>query len=210
MTQFGLPPKEAAKKAMEEVTGPVIAIVLVLCAVFVPVAFLSGMTGQLYKQFAVTIAISVVISGLVALTLSPALAAILLKPQHGEKHGFFRWFEGRFRALTDGYKSGVERLIAHRIVALVLVGVMLLGIVALFKHIPTSFVPSEDQGYVLGASFLPDAASLDRTQAVDVAAGKIFAKHPAVQDVVEVDGYSLIDGQTKANSGLFFCVPERL
>ncbi|MDQ5987298.1 MAG: multidrug efflux RND transporter permease subunit [Syntrophus sp. SKADARSKE-3] len=204
MTQFGLPPKEAAKKAMDEVTGPVIAIVLVLCAVFVPVAFLSGMTGQLYKQFAVTIAISVVISGLVALTLSPAMAAILLKPQHGEKHGFFSWFERRFGDLTDGYTKGVKRLISHRVVALVVVGIMLLGVVFLFRHIPTSFVPSEDQGYVLGASFLPDAASLDRTQAVNVVAGKIFAKYPAVQDVVEVDGYSLIDGQTKANAGLFF------
>ena len=98
MTQFGLSPKEAAKRAMSEVSGALIAIVLVLNAVFIPVAFLGGMTGQLYKQFAVTIAISVVFSGLVALTLSPALAVILIKPGHGEKHGFFKWFENTLEA----------------------------------------------------------------------------------------------------------------
>jgi len=100
MTQLGLPPKDAAKKAMDEVTGPVVAIVLVLCAVFIPVGFLGGVTGQLYKQFAITIAISVVISGIVALTLSPALAAILLSPHQGPKNRFFRWFDEIFERIT--------------------------------------------------------------------------------------------------------------
>ncbi len=204
MVQFGLPPKEAAKKAMEEVTGPVVAIVLVLCAVFVPVAFLGGITGQLYKQFAVTIAISVVISGIVALTLSPALAAILLKPRHGEKHGFFKWFEAAFDRVTRGYTNGVRLMIRRASLSLSIFVIMLVAVGGLFKYIPTSFVPPEDQGYILGGSILPDAASLDRTQEVNTRAGKIFARFPSVQNVVEVDGFSLLDSSVKPNGGLFF------
>jgi multidrug efflux pump len=204
MVQFGLSPKEAAKKAMEEVTGPVVAIVLVLCAVFIPVAFLGGITGQLYKQFAVTIAISVVISGIVALTLSPALAAILLKPRHGEKRGFFKWFETTFDRVTRGYTSGVRLMLKRASMSLTIFVIMLVAVGGLFKYIPTSFVPPEDQGYILGASILPDAASLDRTQAVNTRAGKIFARFPSVQDVVEVDGFSLLDASVKPNGGLFF------
>jgi multidrug efflux pump len=204
MTQFGLPPKEAAKKAMDEVTGPVVAIMLVLCAVFIPVAFLGGMTGQLYKQFAITIAISVVISGIVALTLSPAMAAILLKPKHLKKHAFFEWFERMFNRLTDRYIDVVKLAIKRTAVALSLVVAMVIALVILFIRVPTSFVPPEDQGYILGASFLPDAASLDRTQAVNTQAGKIFSQFPSVEDVVEVDGFSLMDGQVKTNAGLLF------
>ena len=111
MVQFGLSPKDAAKRAMEEVSGPVIAIVLVLNAVFIPVAFLGGITGALYKQFAVTVAISVVFSGIVALTLSPALAAILIKAKHGEKKGFFKWFDITFDRITNGYVGGVASAI---------------------------------------------------------------------------------------------------
>ena len=204
MVEHHLPPREAAKKAMEEVTGPVVAIVLVLCAVFIPVAFLGGITGQLYKQFAITIAISVVLSGMVALTLSPALAAIFLKPHQGEKHKFFLWFDRSFSRLTEGYSRGVQLAIKRATVAVSIFVVMLLAVSGLFYRIPTSFVPSEDQGYLLGVSFLPDAASLDRTQDVNVAAGKVFAKHPAIQDVAEVDGYSLMDSQLKTNAGTLF------
>jgi multidrug efflux pump len=204
MAQFGLSPKEAAKKAMDEVTGPVIAIVLVLCAVFVPVGFLSGITGQLYKQFAITIAISVVISGIVAITLSPALAAILLKPQRGEKNTFFKGFDAWFDRVTQGYTGGVKLIIKRSALSVVLVAVMGAAVLGLFKYIPTSFVPPEDQGYILGASFLPDAASLDRTQDVNTQAGSIYQKLPGVQDVVEVDGFSLIDGQVKTNAGTIF------
>ncbi|MDD5168770.1 MAG: multidrug efflux RND transporter permease subunit [Syntrophales bacterium] len=204
MTQFGLPPKEAAKRAMDEVTGPVIAIVLVLCAVFVPVAFLHGITGQLYKQFAITIAISVVISGIVALTLSPALAAILLKPHQGEKRKFFRWFDASFARLTDRYATGVKGIISRPVVSIVTVLIMGAVVMGLFKIIPTSFVPEEDQGYILGGGFLPDVASLDRTQDLDAQAGKIYAKLPGVQDVVEVDGFSLVDAQMKTNAGTVF------
>ncbi|HPC04752.1 MAG TPA: multidrug efflux RND transporter permease subunit [Syntrophales bacterium] len=204
MTEFNLPPKDAAKKAMSEVTGPVIAIVLVLCAVFVPVAFLGGMTGQLYKQFAITIAISVVISGIVALTLSPAMAAVLLRHRHGGKNRFFVRFEQGFDRLVEGYGRATRIVIRRAFVSILFIAVMIAATIALFYRTPTSFVPSEDQGYLLGVSFLPDAASLDRTERLDRAAGRIFGKNPAVRDVVEVDGYSLMDGQLKTNAGTLF------
>ena len=204
MTEFGLPPREAARKAMEEVTGPVVAIVLVLCAVFIPVAFLGGITGQLYKQFAVTIAISVVLSGIVALTLSPAMAAILLRPRKKEKNRFFRRFDAMFAKLTDGYTAGVRLAIRRTALALCLFAVMIAGTAGLFRHIPGSFVPSEDQGYLMTAVFLPDAASLDRTEALNRKTGGIFQADPAVADVVELDGFSLMDGQLKTNAGALF------
>jgi multidrug efflux pump len=204
MTVHHLPPKEAAKRAMDEVAGPVIAIVLVLCAVFVPVAFLSGITGQLYKQFAITIAISVVISGIVALTLSPALAAILLKPVHGKKNWFFRWFERSFERMTAGYARMVALTIKRAGVALLLfVGMIALSVVML-KKVPGAFLPPEDQGYLLGAVIMPDAASLDRTGAVGKQVTDYFMKNPAVEGVAMIDGYSLLDNQNKNNAGTFF------
>ncbi len=204
MNEFGLAPKDAAKKAMNEVGGPVIAIVLVLCAVFIPVAFLSGITGQMYKQFAVTIAVSVVLSGIVALTLSPALAALLLKPGKHEKHGFFKWFNNGFDHLTSGY-SWVCRLAIKRAgFAFALIIGMLALTYGLFARIPSSFLPVEDQGYLLGAIIMPDAASLDRTQEVAKKAEEWLMKDPAVKTVSAPIGYSLIDSQNKANAGTLF------
>ncbi len=173
MATHGLSPMEAARKAMNELAGALIAIVLVLCSVFLPVAFLGGMTGTLYKQFAVTIAISMVISGIVALTLSPAMAARILKPGHGEKKGFFRWFENGFSRLTDGYVSGVRWMIKHKLVGIALFLSVIAATVFLFRLVPGSFVPQEDQGYILVANLMPDAASLERTvkvsdRAVDI------------------------------------------
>jgi multidrug efflux pump len=204
MTEFHLPPKEAAKKAMDEVSGPVVAIVLVLCAVFVPVAFLSGITGQLYKQFAVTIAVSVVLSGIVALTLSPALSAILLKPGHGEKKGFFKWFNTGFDWLTERYTWSCALAIKRVVVSLLLIVGMVVLMLMLFKRVPTSFLPVEDQGYLYGAVIMPDAGSLDRTQSVIDRSTAHFDKDPAVSTVASVAGYSLIDGQNKANAGVLF------
>jgi multidrug efflux pump len=204
MNEHGLAPVAAAKRAMDEVGGPVIAIVLVLCAVFVPVAFLGGITGQLYKQFAITIAISVVISGIVALTLSPALAALLLKPGHGPKRGFFVWFERWFARLTDGYAAGVALVIKRVAIALLLFAGMLFLTFTLFKRIPTSFLPPEDQGYLLGAIILPDAASLGRTAEVGRKVTDFFAENPAADATVVVSGYSILDSQTKNNAGVFF------
>ncbi|SAL36403.1 hydrophobe/amphiphile efflux-1 (HAE1) family protein [Caballeronia arvi] len=204
MNVFKLDPKTAAKKAMDEVAGPVVAIVLVLCAVFVPVAFLGGITGQMYKQFAITIAISVVISGIVALTLSPALAALLLKPGHHEKKGFFRWFDNGFARMTRGYTSMVRLIIKRFVIALLLfVGMIALAVV-MMKDIPTAFLPPEDQGYLLGAVIMPDAASLDRTGAVSDRVTEYFMKQPAVGSITTIDGFSLLDSQNKNNSSTFF------
>jgi len=197
-------PKEAAKRAMDEVAGPVVAIVLVLCAVFIPVAFMGGITGQLYKQFAITIAISVVISGLVALTLSPALAALLLKPQHGEKNAFFRWFERNFERMTEGYSRSVAFMIKRFVLALLLFAGMIALILVMAQRIPSAFLPPEDQGYLLGAVIMPDAASLDRTGEVGKVASDFFMNDAAVEGVAIVNGYSLLDGQNKNNAGAFF------
>jgi multidrug efflux pump len=204
MEQFGLTPKEAAKRAMDEVSGPVIAVVLVLNAVFIPVAFLGGITGALYKQFAVTIAISVVFSGLVALTLSPALASILIQARQGPKKGFFKWFDDTLERLTGSYENGVRWFTHNWARGLIVFAVVVAGCVALFKLLPTAFVPQEDQGYLFVGYFLPDSASLDRTHAVGAQAAAIVGKHPAVANVTQVDGYSLIDSQNKTNFGVLF------
>jgi multidrug efflux pump len=204
MVQYGLTPNAAAKKAMEEVSGPVVAVVLVLNAVFIPVAFLGGITGALYKQFAITIAISVLFSGIVALTLSPALAALLIKAKHEEKKGFFKWFDDTLEKATNGYVAGVEWVLKHWLLALGAFALVIVGCVALFKALPTAFVPQEDQGYIFTAYFLPDSASLDRTHAVGAEAAGMIRRHPAVANVSQVDGYSLIDSQNKTNFGVLF------
>ncbi|SEJ61689.1 efflux RND transporter permease subunit [Paraburkholderia diazotrophica] len=204
MTVHKLDPKTAAKQAMDEVAGPVVAIVLVLCAVFVPVAFLGGITGQMYKQFAITIAISVVISGIVALTLSPALASLLLKPGHHEKKGFFRWFDNQFARMTAGYTRAVRVIIKRFVIALLLFAGMIVLSVVMMRSIPTAFLPPEDQGYLLGAVIMPDAASLDRTGQVSDRVSEYFMKQPAVGSITTVDGFSILDSQNKNNSSTFF------
>jgi len=204
MVEFKMAPKEAAKAAMDEVGGPVIAIVLVLLAVFIPVAFLSGITGQLYKQFAVTLAVSVLLSGIVALTLSPALAAILLKPDSHKKNRFFQWFNRSFDRLVEGYGTTIQHVIRRTVISLALVVVMIVAAVLMFIRIPSSFLPVEDQGYLLGAVILPDAASLDRTGELSTRAADWFSKQPEVKSVAVPDGYSLIDSQNKSNAGTLF------
>jgi len=204
MTVHKLDPKAAAKRAMDEVAGPVVAIVLVLCAVFVPVAFLGGITGQLYKQFAITIAISVVISGLVALTLSPALAALLLKPTHGAKNRFFRCFDRNFERMTDSYGRAVALVIKRAAIALLVFAGMIALSVVMLRKVPGAFLPPEDQGYLLGAVIMPDAASLDRTGKVGARVSDYFMKNPAVEGVAMIEGYSLLDNQNKNNAGTFF------
>ena len=203
MLEFGLDPNTAAKKAMDEVTGPVIATTLVVLAVFVPVAFLGGITGELYKQFAITISISVFFSSIVALTLSPAVCALVLKPGM-EKKGFFRWFDKQFDKATEGYVFGVKLAIKRAMIACVLFVALLGGIWVLFNTVPTSFVPAEDMGYLYGLYVLPDGSSLDRTSLVGQQAEAIMMAHPAVEEVATFDGYSLLDGQIKTNAGLIF------
>ncbi len=202
--EFGLSPIEATFRAMEEVTGPVIATTLVLIAVFVPVAFLGGTTGVLYRQFAITIAISVAISSFVALTLTPALAAILIKPSKGKPRGFFKWFNTFIDVTTKHYAGGVSLTMKRKFIALALLGGMLFATYTLFKVIPGSFVPAEDQGYIFAAVILPDGSSLDRSQKLTQQVAEIFAEHPSVKDYSALAGYSLLDGQFKTNSGTVF------
>jgi multidrug efflux pump len=196
--------RDAAFRAMEEVSGPVIAVVLVLAAVFLPTAAISGTTGQLYKQFAVTIAVSVAISGFVALTLTPALCSLWLKPHHGPRRGFFGWFNRAFDRVTNLYGAGVSHAIRRWLLALGLLAVMLFCTWRLFSTVPASFVPPEDQGYILVAAILPDGASLDRTEQVSDRVSDIFTKEPAVKDASVLAGYSLLDGQFKTKAGTLF------
>ncbi|MDX1409197.1 MAG: efflux RND transporter permease subunit, partial [Saprospiraceae bacterium] len=204
MEEFKLSSTDATLRAMEEVTGPVIATTLVLIAVFVPVAFLGGTTGVLYQQFAITIAISVAISSFAALTLTPAMAALLLKPRQGGARGFFRWFNNWMDQTTELYAVGVRTIMRRGFLASILLAAMLGGTYFLFKIVPGSFVPSEDQGYVFAAVILPDGASLDRSQELTQRVADIFAEHPSVQDYSALTGFSLLDGQFKTNTGTVF------
>ncbi|MNH99774.1 Efflux pump membrane transporter BepE [compost metagenome] len=197
-------PKEAAILAMQEVSGPVVAIVLVLCAVFLPVAFMGGMTGVMYKQFAITIAVSVAISGLIALTLSPALCAILLKEGHHEPARFFVWFNRMFDSLTARYVRGVAFLNRRVGVAFTIIAVILVSIYGLLMKVPGELVPNEDQGYLLSAVMLPDAASLTRTQAVANQYDQIAMANPHVQDVVTFSGFDILSSSIVSNRGVSF------
>ena len=199
-----LPPREAAIKAMGEVTGPVIAIVLVLCAVFIPVSFMGGLAGNMYQQFAVTIAMSVIISGIVALTLTPALCALILKPGHQEPWLPFRIFNRYFDRLSAGYTSGV-RFFARRFVIGLLIFVGILAATGiLFRTIPGSLVPDEDQGFLIGATVLPPAASLHRTIAAMDQSSANLQKHPAVENVFAIAGFDLLSGGLKPSAGTTF------
>jgi len=203
----GLSPKDATLKAMQEVTGPVIAIALILAAVFVPTAFIPGITGQLYQQFAVTIAVSVLISAFNALTLSPALCALLLKHKKkgtGPLQKFFDAFNRGFGASTNGY-VGVCRFLLHKsFVALFLLIGLTVATGFLGKAIPGSFLPEEDQGYFFAQTVLPDAASLERTTELSKRAEKILQSTPGVKYVTAIDGYNFLSGVNTTYTGAFF------
>jgi hydrophobe/amphiphile efflux-1 (HAE1) family protein len=203
MREEGMRPFEAALEAMDEVSGAVIAIVLVLCAVFVPVAFLGGIAGALYRQFAVTLAIAVVISGLMALTLTPALCALLMKPgDHGSR--LFRPFNVGFAWFTRRFLDGVGLLLEHRVAAM-LAFVALLGACAwMFVKIPGSFVPAEDQGYLYGHVQLPDGATIERTRKLSGAVSRIAQAHRGVQDVFAINGFDFLGGGNKTNAATMF------
>lgn len=205
--EHGLSPKEATLKAMSEVSGPVIAIALILTAVFVPTVFIPGITGRLYQQFAVTIAISVIISAFNALTLSPALSALLLRPKkesRGPLGYFFRGFNKGFGALTGGYVAICRGLARKAVVAIIL----LVGIgwsAGWFgRHIPPAFLPEEDQGYAYATILLPNAASLQRTDQVMDRAEKAIMQIPGVEYVTSVTGFSLLSNVQTSYSGFFF------
>lgn len=203
MSEEKLPAKQAAIKAMQQVQSALVAIVLVLCAVFIPVAFLGGIAGQLYKQFAVTVAVAVFLSGVVALTLTPALCALLLKTQH-RPNRFFAGFNRLFDRLTDNYVRTVGFTLKHGIVG-TLVFLVVIGIsLVFFRVIPGSFVPSEDQGYLISALMLPDGATLKRTQATGENMRAMIAQDPAVRHTFVVSGFDLIGGGNKPNAGTMF------
>src|SRR5579862_5938178 len=211
----GLSPRDAASRAMKEVTSPIIATALVLCAVFVPTAFISGLTGQFYKQFAITIAISTVISAFNSLTLSPALCAVLLKPHGGAKDWFARamekalgWFFRPFNRLFawsgDKYSSGVASVLRKSAVALIVYG----GLVFLtgwsFNRMPTGFVPTQDKQYLVSFAQLPDGSSLDRTEAVIRRMSDIGLKQPGVESAVAFPGLSISGFSVAPNAGIVF------
>jgi multidrug efflux pump len=204
MSSEGKPPREAAIQAMEEVTGPVIAIVLVLCAVFIPVSFLGGLAGELYRQFAVTIAVSVVISGIVALTLTPALAALLLQRRQRRPAAPFRAFNRFFGWVTDRFGGGVDFLLRHAVIGVAAVAAMLGATWLLFAHVPAGLVPDEDQGFVFLVTALPPAASLDRTREITAKVTAGALQNPAVENVVTFAGFDLLSGAQKTNSGISF------
>ncbi|MBK7657870.1 MAG: multidrug efflux RND transporter permease subunit [Betaproteobacteria bacterium] len=204
MSEKKIGPKEASIEAMNEVSGALVAIVLVLCAVFVPVAFMGGFTGQMYKQFAVTIAISVTISGVVALTLTPALCALILKPGHHEPNAFFRAFNRGFDKLTNGFTAGVTFLIKRALVAFALFAALMIAMGWLFKVVPSGLVPDEDQGFIMAASFMPDAASFSRGNATMLATEAVFQKFPETAYQVSLPGYDLLSGSIRPNAGAIF------
>ncbi len=202
----GLPPRKATAKAMAEVTGPVIAIVLVLCAVFIPVAFTGGMAGLMYQQFAITIAISVVISGCVALTFTPALCALLLRPGGHAPNAFFRWFNAWFERMTGHYVAVTKQIMRRTLLALGLFAIVAAGIGGLFSRLPGGLVPDEDQGYLLGLLMLPPGTSLSRTSEVTDDFAAQLAHLPGVKDVMSFAGMDIISNAAKTSSTTIFLV----
>ncbi|HEU4777402.1 MAG TPA: multidrug efflux RND transporter permease subunit, partial [Telluria sp.] len=213
--ESGLTPRAATIQAMKEVSGPIIAIALVLCAVFVPIAFVSGLSGQFYRQFALTIAISTVISAFSSLTLSPALAATLLKPHDAPKDaltrgmdkvfgGFFAWFNRFFGRASTRYEGGVNGVLKRKSAAVAVYALLAIAAVFMFKAVPSGFVPAQDKQYLVGFAQLPDAASLDRTEAVIRKMSDIASQVPGVESSIAFPGLS-INGFTNApNAGIVF------
>jgi multidrug efflux pump len=213
--ESGLSPREATYKAMREVSGPIVAIALVLVAVFVPLAFISGLTGQFYRQFAVTIAISTVISAINSLTLSPALAALLLRghdqPRDALTRGMdrtlgwlFRGFNRLFHRGSEAYSGGVKGVISRKTLMLVVYLALVGATFGLFKAVPGGFVPAQDKQYLIGFAQLPDGATLDRTEDVVHRMGELVKRNPNVEDAIAFPGLSINGFTNSSNSGVVF------
>ena len=205
--EHGLSPRDATVKAMQEVAGPVVAIALVLSAVFVPVAFVPGITGRMYQQFALTIAISVMISAINALTLSPALASLLLKPGGGSRGllgRFFAAFNRGFEATTARYVGWTGACVRKTARTFLALAVLTAGAGLFGWRLPAGFVPDEDQGYLFVNVQLPDAASMERTDAVCKQVEAVLARTPGVADFNTVAGYSLISQSSATYNAFFF------
>ena len=204
MHEERLAAREAAIKAMQEVSGPVVAIVLVLCSVFVPIAFLGGLAGELYRQFAVTIAIAVVISGIVALTLTPSLCVLILKREHRAPGRFFTWFNEFFLKTTRRYSDGVGWMIRRAAIGMLLFAGMVAVAISLWRITPGSLVPDEDQGFYIAAVILPDGATLERTDKVVVQVIDVIKSNPANEDAVAFTGFDFLGGYFRNNAATIF------
>ncbi|MDR6101556.1 multidrug efflux pump [Agrobacterium larrymoorei] len=211
----GLSPRDATYRAMKEVSGPIIAIALVLVAVFVPLAFISGLSGQFYRQFALTIAISTVISAINSLTLSPALAALLLKDHHAPKDwltrgmdkvlgGFFRGFNRAFGAASNGYGKSVGGLLNRKSIVMIVYIILAAATYGMFNAVPGGFVPAQDKQYLIGFAQLPDAASLDRTEDVIKRMSDIAMQQPGVEHAIAFPGLSINGFTNSSNAGVVF------
>jgi hydrophobe/amphiphile efflux-1 (HAE1) family protein len=204
MHEEHLPARDAAVKAMREVSGPVIAIVLVLCSVFVPIAFLGGLAGELYRQFAVTIAIAVVISGVVALTLTPSLCVLILKREHKLPGRFFQAFNTGFLHTTKRYTDGVAWMIRRAGIGVALFALMVAAALFLWRITPGSLVPDEDQGFYIAAVILPDGATLERTDKVVAKVLEAIKSNPNNQDAVAFTGFDFLGGYFRNNAATIF------
>jgi hydrophobic/amphiphilic exporter-1 (mainly G- bacteria), HAE1 family len=204
----GLSAKEATRKAMAEITGPILAITLVLLSVFVPVAFIPGISGQLFQQFAVAVSVSMLISALNALTLSPALCSVLLKPGAHPPRGPMRYVLGAIDRVRDGYVAVVRRLVRVAVFSLVAVAAVILGTGGLFSITPTGFLPEEDQGAFFAQVQLPEGASLNRTVEVIAEAEAILGEAPGVAAVTSIVGYDFLSALAKPNAGFLIVTLE--
>ncbi|KKL06214.1 hypothetical protein LCGC14_2598270, partial [marine sediment metagenome] len=192
------------REAMKEVSGPVVAIVLVLCSVFVPIAFLGGLTGELFRQFAITISIAVSLSGVVALTMTPALCVLILKQEHKQTARFFLWFNRVFTKITSNYVGAVGFMVRRGALGLLLMIGMVSITIGLWKNTPGSLVPDEDQGYYISAIFLPDGSSLERTEEVVAEVISAVQSNPANENVVAFTGFDFIGGGYKNSAATLF------
>ncbi len=206
MSEEHLTAREAAVKAMQEVSGPVVAVALVLSSVFLPIAFLGGMTGVMYKQFSVTIAISVLISAFVALSLTPSLCALLIRDHPKKPGGFFKAFNLFFEKLTNGYVATVRYFLRHRIQALAVFALIIASILGLFKILPGGLVPNEDQGNLLISYQTPRASSLPRTEAFTDKVSALVSKDPDVTDVLTINGFDMLSSSQSTYSGISFVI----
>lgn len=215
MEEEKLPPREAALKSMEQVTGPIIATTAVLLAMFLPICFMGGITGEMYRQFGITISVAVTISSINALTLSPALSSILLKmPGTGEHQGFFRrlldklffnWFNRFFEKMTHAYSAAVGRIIRRAIMLVVCYALLVLAIAQVYRILPTGFIPEEDIGAFFINVQLPDAAAIPRTRAVIDKVVEAVRDLPGVRCVASNTGYSILTGTSASNNGFLIC-----
>ncbi|SHI01338.1 efflux RND transporter permease subunit [Desulfofustis glycolicus] len=207
----GLTPRQATVQAMEEVSGPVIATALILAAVFVPVAFLGGMAGVMYKQFAVTVAVSTLLSAFVALTLTPALCSLLLRPADPSKRGrgfnrFFGLFNRLFDAMTVRYGRTVQVAIKRIVISCTMLAIIILAAFAIMRQVPGAFVPAEDQGYFIGSVIMPDASSLNRTIGVGDQVQQVLMAQPAIARSLVISGFSILTGSIQSDAALFVAV----